>query len=408
MKKNLIKFFITVSILLTTFSTNIFAQNRISGEKLEKLLTENYIIIYDFFGPLRNNDNIEINFDAGSKTYSLKGSFPLQQNIIHPRSGTWEIVGFGKSIVRLDDIQNQNQYTNQNARIQLFFGDDGNIYNINQKLYSYRLENKKERIENNARRIEEERKAEELRLKKIEEEKRQLAIKREQERIKQEEEKKRFQAEYELAVKKDRERREEEEREELYASIVKYSILGLFLLIISFLTYKYKSKINNIYLKFINSIQELKNNIPKKNKLTANYMKLKKSLIVAETTPPNPFAIVGMILFGAFILYGIYSEINSDFNKGRKLRDKAIDAVDAATVCYRSLPSDAQSGSTAATMSAARTSYNNGLNWYNNGIKLPAPNENNRSISLSFFNNAIFHAKTVMTIGRTLGSRSCG
>ena len=98
MKKNLIKFLITVSILLTTFNTNILAQNRISGEKLEKLLTENYIIIYDFFGPLRNNDNIEINFDAGSKTYSLKGSFPLQQNIIHPRSGTWEIVGFGKSI----------------------------------------------------------------------------------------------------------------------------------------------------------------------------------------------------------------------------------------------------------------------------------------------------------------------
>ena len=415
MKKKLIKFLITVSILLTTFNTNILAQNRISGEKLEKLLTENHIIIYDFFGPLRNNDNIEINFDAGSKTYSVKGSFPLQQNIIHPRSGTWEIVGFGKSIVRLDDIQNQNQYTNQNARIQLFFGDDGNIYNINQKLYSYRLENKKERIENNARRIEEERKAEELRLKKIEEEKRQLAIKREQERIKQEqerikqeEEKKRFQAEYELAVKKDRERRKEEEREELYASIVKYSILGLFLLIISFLTYKYKSKINNLYLKFINLIQEFKNNIPKKNKLTANYMKLKKSLIVAETTPPNPFAIVGMILFGALILYGIYSEINYDFNRGHKLRDKANDAVDAATVCYRSLPSDKQSGSIAAAMLAARTSYNEGLNWYNNGIKLPAPNENNRSMSLSFFNNAIFHAKTVMTIGRTLGSKSCG
>ena len=133
----------------------------------------------------------------------------------------------------------------------------------------------------------------------------------------------------------------------------------------------------------------------KKNKLTANYMKLK-------------FAIVGMILFVAFILYGIYSEINSDFNRGYKLRDKAIEAINAATVCYRSLPSDEQSGSTAATMLAARTSFNRGLNWYNNGIKLPAPNENNRSMSLSFFNNAIFHAKTVMTIGRTLGSKSCG
>jgi hypothetical protein len=289
MKKKLIKFLIAVSILLTTFNTNILAQNRISGEKLEKLLTENYIIIYDFFGPLRNNDNIEINFDAGSKTYSLKGSFPLQQNIIHPRSGTWEIVGFGKSIVRLDDIQNQNQYTNQNARIQLFFGDDGNIYNINQKLYSYRLENKKERIENNARRIEEERKAEELRLKKIEEEKRQLAIKREQERIKQEqerikqeEEKKRFQAEVELILKKDKERREEKERKELYASIVKYSLLGLFLLIISFLTYKYKSKIfeykSKIFLNLEKSFKSIKENSIKTTKDISEKKTSKKNI----------------------------------------------------------------------------------------------------------------------------------
>ena len=263
MKKKLIKFLITVSILLTTFNTNILAQKNISGEKLEKLLTENHIIIYDFFGPLRNN--IELNFDAGSKTYSLNGFFPLHQYVVHPRSGTWELVGFGKSSVRLDDIQNQNQYTNQNARIQLFFGDDGNIYNLNQKLYSYRLENKKERIENNARRIKEERIAEELRLKKIEEEKRQLAIKREQERIKQEqkqeEEKKRFQAEYELALKKDKERREEEERKELHKNILKYSLITIFFSILSFVVYKYRARIKDeFYPKFIKSLKNIKSN----------------------------------------------------------------------------------------------------------------------------------------------------
>ena len=267
MKKKLIKFLITVSILLTTFNTNILAQNRISGEKLEKLLTENHIIIYDFFGPLRNNDNIEINFDAGSKTYSLKGSFPLQQNIIHPRSGTWEIVGFGKSIVRLDDIQNQNQYTNQNARIQLFFGDDGNIYNINQKLYSYRLENKKERIENNARKIEEERKAEELRLKKIEEEKRQLAIKREQERIKavqikKEEERKRLELaewakkEEEERIKRENEERIKLEREERFQNILKYSLIliGIIILtgVIYYLNKFHKNKVKNLFLNLKN------------------------------------------------------------------------------------------------------------------------------------------------------------
>ena len=263
MKKKLIKFLITVSILLTTFNTNILAQKNISGEKLEKLLTENHIIIYDFFGPLRNN--IELNFDAGSKTYSLNGFFPLHQYVVHPRSGTWELVGFGKSSVRLDDIQNQNQYTNQNARIQLFFGDDGNIYNLNQKLYSYRLENKKERIENNARRIKEERIAEELRLKKIEEEKRQLAIKREQERIKQEqkqeEEKKRFQAEYELALKKDKERKEEEERKELHKNILKYFLITIFFSILSFVVYKYRARIKDeFYPKFIKYLKNIKSN----------------------------------------------------------------------------------------------------------------------------------------------------
>ena len=219
MKKNLIKFLIIVNILLTTFSTNILAQSKISGEKLEKLLIENHIIIYDFFGPLRSN--IELNFSEDKK-YTLKGVFPYLATYIHPSSGTWEIVGFGNSSVRLTDMQNQNQYSDKKARFQLIFGDDGNIYDLSQKLYSYRLENKKERIENDAKRIEEERIAEELRLKKIEEEKRQLAIKREQDKIKAEQIKKKD----EMLKKAEDDRRQREpvdprklvDRQEVYFS----------------------------------------------------------------------------------------------------------------------------------------------------------------------------------------------
>jgi hypothetical protein len=265
MKKKLIKFLITISILLTAFNTNILAQNRISGEKLEKLLTENHIIIYDFFGPLRNN--IELNFNA-NKTYKLNGVFPISAISIHPSSGNWEIVGFGNSSVRLTDIQNQNQYSDKKASFQLLFGDDGNIYNLNQKLYSYRLENKKERIENNARRIEEERIAEELRLKKIEEEKRQLAIKREQERIKaeqikKEEERKRLELaewakkEEEERIKRENEERIKLEREELFKNILKYSLILIGIIIIAGVIYYvnkfHKNKAKNLFLNLKNS-----------------------------------------------------------------------------------------------------------------------------------------------------------
>ena len=125
MKKKLIKFLITISILLTTFNTNILAQNRISGEKLEKLLTENHIIIYNVFV---GGNGFELNFKT-DKTYSSNSVSSYYSNYTHPSSGTWEIVGFGKSSVILNDSK----------RIQLLFGDDGNIYDLNQKLYSYRL-----------------------------------------------------------------------------------------------------------------------------------------------------------------------------------------------------------------------------------------------------------------------------
>jgi len=237
-KKNLIKFFITVSILLTTFNTNTLAQKAIGGEKLQKLLTENHIIIYYFTCPLRNN--VELNFDAGRKTYERDGFFECRdgnipdKNFIHPTSGTWELVDAEKDVVQLNDTQ--NKYTNQVTRIQLLFGDNGNIYNFNNKLYSYRLENKKQRIENNARRIE----AEELKLKKIEEEKRKLAIKREQEKIraeqlkiKQDEEKRRLEEEKEIIRKKEAEeeaklKREKFLKDTFFFIIVSASIVGIY------------------------------------------------------------------------------------------------------------------------------------------------------------------------------------
>ena len=233
----------------------------------------------------------------------------MQQNIIHPRSGTWEIVGFGKSIVRLDDIQNQNQYTNQNARIQLFFGDDGNIYNINQKLYSYRLENKKERIENNVRRIEEERKAEELRLKKIEEEKRQLAIKREQERIKAEqikkdEEKRRFELEEYLKkqeeerIKRQNEEKIKLERKELFQNILKYSLMTIFFSILSFVIYKYRIRIKNeFYPKFIKYFKNLRTN---KKKFYPKFIEYIKD-IKTNSDKKVGYQIIG-IIFVAMVL----------------------------------------------------------------------------------------------------------
>jgi hypothetical protein len=301
MKKNIIKFIIIFSLIFGISDSKVFAQfsKKISGEQLEKLLTENYILINGRFGSFKwefNKDKTYYVFPRHDKTFQM------------PNSGTWEITGFlggGSSLILTDHQQIIN---GRNIKYQFYFGEDGYVYTGSERMHTYSLENTEEKISREARLVEEKRVAEELRLKKIEEEKRQLAIKREQERIKQEqerikleEEKKRFQVEIELVLKKDRERREEEERKELYASIVKYSLLGLFLLIIAFLTYKYKLKIKNLYLKFINLIQKLKNNIPKNNKLTA-YLHFNKKL---KTN--SKFFIFFSVLIVVIILYNLIS-----------------------------------------------------------------------------------------------------
>jgi len=259
MKKKLIKFFIIVNILLTTFNTNILAQNIISGEKLEKLLIEDHIIIHDFRGNSLSN-NIELNFYT-DKTYLLKGRFPPPPEIlgyqhIHPISGTWEIVGFGNSYVRLTDNQTFRD-NNKKARLEYIFTDNGNIYFLDQyestprrKLYSYRSENKKERIEKDARRIEEIKEQEQIRLKKLEEEKRQLAIKREQERIKSEQIKKeseeRLKKSEEERIKRENEERIRQEKEQLYNNIL--SLIGI-AIVLSFIYYiiKFRKDLSKIF-----------------------------------------------------------------------------------------------------------------------------------------------------------------
>ena len=280
MRKNILKFIIIFLLIFNISNSKVSAQNldslgrlfnilgqtsnKLSGEKLEKLLLENHIIIYDHYCPLRNE--IELNFNT-NKTYTLNGTFPITSRAIHPSSGTWELVGLGNSYVRLNDNQNINQYSNNKARFQFLFGEDGNIYEGSEKIYSYRLENKNEKINRQAQIAEEKRIAEEQRLKKLEEEKRQLAIKREQERIKaeqikREEEKKRLELaewakkEEEEKIKRENEERIKLEREELFKNILKYSLFFIGTIIIAGVIYYvnkfHKDKAKNLFLNLKN------------------------------------------------------------------------------------------------------------------------------------------------------------
>jgi hypothetical protein len=309
--KNIIKFLIIFSFIFGITNSKVSAQspdslgklidilgqtsNKINGEKLEKLLIENYILVngrsgsYQYSAEWRFNKN---------KTYTVIDK--NDSGYKHPFKGKWELVGFGNSFLRLEDISN--------TRFQVSFGEDGNIYAGSEKIYSYRLENIQEKIDKEIRITEEKRIAEELRLKKLEEEKRQLAIKREQERIKQEQEiikqeekEKRFQVEYELAVKEDKERREEEERKELYKNILKYSLITTFFSILSFVIYKYRARIKDeFYPKFINIIKESKKNIINKEGLKSNYKKIDqtKFFVWANKNPVKFF----VLLFGSLII----------------------------------------------------------------------------------------------------------
>jgi hypothetical protein len=122
----------------------------------------------------------------------------------------------------------------------------------------------------------------------------------------------------------------------------------------------------------------------------------------------NKFVIGALILFGAFIIYGInfednyhYNKNNSNFNSEGNLRNEAAKAVDAASACYRSLPSHAQKGSTVNSMLDARK-------YYDDGVKFLNMDQSYRSMATAYFNNAISYSNVVMQIGRAYSSRSCG
>jgi len=277
MRKNILKFIIIFSLIFNISNSEVSAQNldglgklikileqapdKISGEKLEKLLIENHILVYETVRYEKQSSyqyHAEWSFNK-DKTYTVidKNNYRYNNSSIkHPAKGRWELAGLGNSSVRLDDASN--------TRFQISFSEDGNIYAGSEKIYSYRLENIQEKINREAKIAEEKRIAEELRLKKIEEEKRQLAIKREQ--IKKEEERKRLELaewakkEEEEKIKRDNEERIKLEREELYKNILKYS---LFLIVIaitaSVIYYIYKFHKNKAKILFLNLQNSFKN-----------------------------------------------------------------------------------------------------------------------------------------------------
>jgi len=178
----------------------------------------------------------------------------------------------------------------------------------------------------------------------------------------------------------------------LYPTAIR-SLVGIFVIVITLI---------QIYL-FLNLHLDKKFNILNVDSVSSSFnldfSKKKFNLNLFK----NKFVIGALILFGAFIFYNIFSENNdnSNFSAEDNLRNKAARAVDAAAVCYRSLPSHAQSGSTVRSMLDARK-------WYDDGVKFLNMDQSYRSMAPSYFDNAISYSDIVMQIGKAYGSRSCG
>lgn len=178
----------------------------------------------------------------------------------------------------------------------------------------------------------------------------------------------------------------------LYPTAIR-SLVGIFVIVITliqiylFLNLHLDKKFNILNIDSVSSSFNLDFS---KNKFNLNLFK-------------NKFVIGALILFGAFIFYNIFSENNdnSNFSAEDNLRNKAARAVDAASACYRSLPSHAQSGSTVRSMLDARK-------WYDDGVKFLNMDQSYRSMAPSYFDNAISYSNIVMQIGKAYGSRSCG
>jgi len=162
-----------------------------------------------------------------------------------------------------------------------------------------------------------------------------------------------------------------------------------------------------IYL-FLNLYLDIKFNIFNIDAISSsfnlNFSKTKFNLSFFK----NKFVIGALILFGVLILYNVNSENNGNYSKNNSnsnsegnLRNEAARAVDAASACYRSLPSHAQKGSTVNSMLDARK-------YYDDGVKFLNMDQSYRSMATAYFNNAISYSNVVMQIGRAYSSRSCG
>jgi hypothetical protein len=81
----------------------------------------------------------------------------------------------------------------------------------------------------------------------------------------------------------------------------------------------------------------------------------------------------------------------------KDLEKKAANALRAASSCYLSLPSQAQSGAS-KTMLEAQTFYNDAVKY---------SNMSERHLAGAFFDNAITYSGIVIQIGSAYGSKTC-
>ena len=111
---------------------------------------------------------------------------------------------------------------------------------------------------------------------------------------------------------------------------------------------------------------------------------------------------INIISKSTIILFLIFAILNSNLfaQNLNDLQKTAAKAVEAASVCYRSLPSHAQSGSTVRSMLDARK-------YYDDAVKFLNMNEAHRSMAGHYFNNAISYSNVVKQIGNAYGSKLC-
>lgn len=103
--------------------------------------------------------------------------------------------------------------------------------------------------------------------------------------------------------------------------------------------------------------------------------------------------------YAILILLTFFLSSNLHAQNLKDLQKTAAKAVDAASICYMSLPSHAQN-STVKNMLDARK-------YYSDAVKFLDMNDSYRSMAASYFNNAISYSNIVKQIGSAYGSRSC-